>query len=170
MFCSNCGTQVSDDAIRCTNCGASLRTGPGAALAAVASSGAVKGFLILIGSWFTMPLKTMKQTAAQLREIGSKGAFDVSSELPHLNWMRVAGGVLACAAVFGVIIYCLIQAFRSLGEMSYSVQDGLTDFIKYLIMGGLGAVVADWVTMYLVELIALWLSMASSLKKMADRH
>jgi hypothetical protein len=170
MFCSTCGTQVPDDANRCTNCGAAMRSSPGAALASVASSGAVKGFFILIASWFTMPLKTMKLTAAQLREIGTKGAFDISSDLPHLSWVRVAGGVLACAAVFGVLIYFLIQAFRSLGEMNYSVQEALTDFIKYLILGALGAVIADWAVMYLVELISLWVGTANNIKKMADRR
>jgi len=170
MFCSTCGTQVPDDAIRCTNCGAAMRSTPGSAFASVASSGAVKGFFILIGSWFTMPLKTMKLTAAQLREIGSKGAFDISTELPHLNWVRIAGGVLACFAVFVVVIYCLIQAIRSLGQMDFSVQDALLDFVKYLILGGLGAVVADWAVMYLVELISLWVGMANNIKKMADRR
>jgi hypothetical protein len=170
MFCSSCGTQVPDDANRCTNCGAAMRSGAGAAFASVASSGAVKGFFILIASWFTMPLKTMKLTAAQLREIGARGEIDVSGELPHLNWVRVAGGVLACFAVFVVALYFLIQAFRSLGQMDFSVKDALLDFVRYLILGGLGAVVADWAVMYLVELISLWVGMAGNIKKMAERR
>lgn len=178
MFCSSCGTQVPDDSIRCTNCGASMRGAGGAASSGAQSGGgAVKGFFILIGSYFTMPLRTLKLTAAQLREIGQKGSFDVTADLPHLNWLRIAGGVVACTAIFGVILFCLVKAISALGGQSYGdygggdgVGEKLLHAVGWLIGGGLGAVLADWFVMQLVEFISLWVGISNNIKKMADRR
>jgi zinc-ribbon domain len=180
MFCSSCGTQVPDDSIRCTNCGAAMRAGAGGVPADVAQpGGAIKGFFILVGSYFTMPLKTLRLTQSQLREIGAKGSFDISADLPHLNWLRVAGGVLASTAVFGMLLWGVVKAigalsnsneFESFGGGGGSVGDRLFHALLYLIVGGLGAVVVDWFVMYLVELISIWVGIANNIKKMADRR
>jgi hypothetical protein len=179
MFCSSCGTQVPDDSIRCTNCGAAMRGAGGAgASGAQTGGGALKGFFILIGSYFTMPLRTLKLTASQLREIGQKGSFDVSADLPHLNWLRIAGGVVACTAIFAVILYCLVKAIGALSGQSYDefggggggVGDKLFHCVMWLIGGGLFAVFADWFVMQLVEFISLWVGIANNIKKMADRR
>jgi hypothetical protein len=169
MFCSNCGTQVPDDSVRCTNCGAAMRGG--ATAVSHSGGGAVKGFFILVGSYFTMPIKTVVMTRNQLREIGSRGMFDVSMELPHLNWLRVAGGVIACVAIFGALLYGIVKAILQLQAMDYDAGGALMRFAGYLIIAGpLLAVFANWFIMYMVELISLWVAIANNIKKMADRR
>jgi hypothetical protein len=172
MFCSSCGTQVPDDSIRCTNCGASMRgAGAGAAAGTHSGGGAVKGFFILVASYFMMPLRTLKIVRDQLREIGSKGVLDVSTELPHLNWLRVAGGVVACLAIFAALLYGLIKAISALDSFSYDAGNSIVWFFVWLvIIGPLAAVVFNWFIMYMVELISIWVSINNNIRKMADRR
>jgi len=168
MFCSSCGTQVPDDSVRCTNCGATMR---GGAAAASGTGGAIKGFFILLGSYFTMPLRTLIITRNQLREIGAKGMFDVGGELPHLNWLRVAGGVIACVAIFGALLFGIFQGISALDAFSYDKGGALMKFVGYIVIAGpLFAVFANWFVMYLVELITLWVGIANNIRKMADRR
>jgi hypothetical protein len=68
----------------------------GAALSALTQSGAVKGFFILVLSFFMKPLRTLRMTAKHLREIGAKSALEVeNTNVPHLTWLGVAGNVIA---------------------------------------------------------------------------
>ena len=169
MFCSSCGTQVPDDSVRCTNCGAVMRGG--AAAAGSSAGGAIKGFFILVASFFTMPIRTLVLTRSQLREIGSKGMFEIGGELPHLNWLRVAGGVIACIAIFGALLFGIFAGISALDEFSYDKGSALMKFVGYIvIVGPLFAVFANWFVMYLVELISLWVSIANNIRKMADRR
>ena len=143
----------------------------GSAAAGSSSGSAVKGFFILIASWFLMPLKTLKIVRDQLREIGSKGMLDVSTELPHLNWVRVAGGVIACLAIFIALLAGLFEGISAYNEHSYETGTAIVQFIVYLvIVGPLCAVVANWFIMYMVELITIWVSMNNNIKRMADRR
>ncbi len=146
--------------------------GAGAGAAAGAGSGgAVKGFFILVASYFMMPLRTLKIVREQLREIGSKGVIDVSTELPHLNWLRVAGGVVACLAIFVALIAGLIGAISALDSFSYDAGNSIVKFFFYLVIAGpLGAVFANWFIMYLVELISIWVTINNNIRKMADRR
>ncbi|HZF17062.1 MAG TPA: zinc ribbon domain-containing protein [Steroidobacteraceae bacterium] len=169
MFCSSCGTQVPDDSIRCTNCGAAMRGG--SAAAGSQSGGAVKGFFILVASYFLMPLKTLKIVRDQLREIGSKGMLDVSTELPHLNWVRVAGGVIACLAIIVALLGGLFKGISAYQENSYDTGNAIMQFLVYLvIVGPLCAVAFNWFIMYMVELITIWVSINNNIKRMADRR
>jgi zinc-ribbon domain len=169
MFCSSCGTQVPDDSIRCTNCGAAMRGG--SAVAGSLSGGAVRGFIILVASWFLMPLKTLKIVRDQLREIGSKGMLDVSTELPHLNWVRVAGGVIACLAIFVALLVGLFKGISAYNANSYDTGNAIMQFLLWLlILGPLCAVVFNWAIMYMVELITIWVSINNNIKRMADRR
>ena len=147
-----------------------MRGGAGAA-AGQSGGGAVKGFFILLASYFIMPLKTLRIVRDQLREIGSKGVLDISTDLPHLNWLRVAGGVVACVAIFGALIFGLIRAISALDAFSYDAGNAIVWFVVYLvIVGPLCAVFFNWFVMYMVELISIWLNINSNIKKMADRR
>ena len=74
MYCPKCGTQNADNSTRCIKCdthfaGAAFKAGA----SQIAQSGIVKGLLVLWGQWFVMPLRTLKLTAQQLRELGGAG-------------------------------------------------------------------------------------------------
>jgi hypothetical protein len=147
-----------------------LRGGAGAA-SSQAGGGAVKGFFILVASYFLMPLRTLRIVRDQLREVGSKGVLDLSTELPHLNWLRVAGGVVACIAIFLALLFGLFKGISAYNENSYEMGTAIVQFIVYfLIVGPLFAVFANWFVMYMVELISIWLNINSNIKKMADRR
>ncbi len=172
MFCSSCGTQVPDDSVRCTNCGSAMRgAGGGAASGAQSGGGAIKGFFVLFGSYFTMPIRTLILTRNQLREIGAKGMFDVTAELPHLNWLRIAGGVIACVAILCGLIYGIFSGISALDSFEYDKGGALMKFVGYIVLvGPLVAVFANWFIMYIVELISLWVAIANNIKKMAERR
>ena len=148
-----------------------MRGGGAGAATGARSGGAVKGFFILVASYFMMPLRTLKIVREQLREIGSRGVIDVGTELPHLNWLRVAGGVVACLAIFGALLYGLVKAISALDSFSYEAGNSIMQFLVWLVLlGPLCAVFANWFIMYLVELISIWVTINNNIKKMADRR
>lgn len=170
MFCSNCGTQLPEGSVRCTNCGATLNEfNISAAISSAAKSGAIKGFFILLVSFFVMPLKTLRLTVQQLRAIGSRGALDVeSTDVPHLTWLKTAGNLIA--SIVGVI--CVVSGIgmglASLGDFRYSAGSAIGGLIGYPIAGVLLAIVADWLIMFWLELMQLWVNIANDIKQM--RH
>lgn len=169
MFCPNCGTQNDDNAPRCSNCGAHFT---GAALRAgaaqIARSGVVKGFFVLWGAWFTMPFKTLRITAQQLREIGG-GGLSVANDIPHLTWVRVAGGTVASIAVVLILAAGIIKALAGLGDIRWNTSGALLGLIGYPLLALLIAIVTDWFVMMGTEMLGLWVGMSQNIKKLGAR-
>ena len=168
MFCSSCGTQLPEGSVRCTNCGASLNDfNISAAISSAAKSGAIKGFFILLASFFVMPLKTLRLTVQQLRAIGSRGALDVdSTDVPHLSWLKTAGNLIASTVVVVLVISGVIQGLFSLRDFGHSAGSAIGGLIGYPIAAILSAVVADWLIMFWLELMQLWVNIANDIKHM----
>lgn len=170
MFCPNCGTQNADNAPRCGSCGTHFT---GAALRAgavqLARSGVVKGFFVLWGAWFTMPFKTLRITGQQLREIGG-GGLNVANDIPHLTWVRVAGGTLASIAVLVVLAAGIVKGITGLGGIRWNTSGALLGVIGYPLIALLIAIILDWFVMMGTEMLGLWLGMSQNIKKLALRE
>lgn len=171
MYCLKCGAPNPDNSSCCSQCGthfASTALKSGAVQ--IAQSGIVKGLLVLWGQWFVMPLRTLKLTAQQLRQLGAAGAMELSSDIPHLTWLRIAGGTLACVGIFIALIAGTFEALSSLGEIRYSAGSAILKFFGFLLAGGFGAIAIDWAIMTgMVEGLGLVVGIANNMKKMADR-
>ena len=131
MFCTNCGAQMPGNAIKCPQCGTSMgaaaaTAAASAALSAAANSGAVKGFFVLVVSFFTMPLKTLRLTVHQLREVGAAGTLGLgTTTLPHLTWLRVAGNFILSVIILVILLIGLYQGVMSLKQLKYSTTAAL---------------------------------------------
>jgi hypothetical protein len=160
MFCPQCGTQNADDSLRCTNCGAALRSAAAANLQAIGESSAFQGLVVLFVSFFTMPLRTLKIMARMLREVGERGALDTeSSSVPHLTWIQTAGTVLVVVAMFGAGLSCLVAG----------IAGGGAAFVPMLLAAPLAMIAVNWVGMAAIETLGLSVDVANNIKKLASR-
>ncbi|MEW5804967.1 MAG: zinc ribbon domain-containing protein [bacterium] len=165
MFCPNCGKQIPEGSAKCPQCGEVLRE------ITRADGGAIMGFFLLLASFFTMPLKTLKITAVQLREIGGKGKLKVeATEVPHLTWLGVAGHLLASIAVILIVVIGVIRGLSSLKHLKYSASDAIGGLLINSIGGAFIAIFADWVIMISLELLLLWVSIANDIKKIGHKE
>lgn len=171
MFCTNCGAQMPSNALKCPQCGTSMGTAAAtAALSAAAQSGAVKGFFVLVVSFFTMPLKTLRLTVHQLREVGAAGTLGLgSTTLPHLSWLRVAGNFVVSVVIVGLLAYGLYEAISALGQLKYSVKDALTNSIAALVYAFLKAIAADWVLGFGLELLGTLVVISNDVRSIATK-
>jgi hypothetical protein len=160
MFCSQCGTQNSDDSTRCSSCGATLRQAAKNPLGAIGESSAFRGLLVLIVSFFTMPLRTLKIMSSMLRSVGERGAFDTeSSSVPHLTWIQSAGTVLVVVAMFGAGLTCLVAG----------IAGGGASFVLMLFAAPFAMIAVNWVGMAAIETLGLSVDIANNIKKLASR-
>jgi hypothetical protein len=160
MFCSQCGTQNADDSLRCTSCGAALRQAAQSPIRAIGESSALRGLIVLIVSFFTMPLRTLKIMSRMLREVGERGAFDTeSSSVPHLTWIQTAGTVLVVIAMFGVGLGCLVTGAAAGGG----------SFALMLLAAPFAMIGVNWVGMAAIETLGLSVDIANNIKKLAAR-
>jgi hypothetical protein len=141
-----------------------------AALSAAAQSGAVKGFFVLVVSFFTMPLKTLRLTIQQLREVGGAGTLGLgNTTLPHLSWLRVAGNLVASIAIVGILAYGLYEAVSALGQMKHSVKDALMGSVWALVAAFFKAIAADWVIGFVLELLGTLVVISNDVRAIAAR-
>ena len=160
MFCSQCGTQNADDSLRCTSCGAALRHSVQSSVRAIGESSAVRGLAVLIVSFFTMPLHTLKIMSRMLREVGERGAFDTeSSSVPQLTWIQTAGTVLVVIAMFGAGLACLVTGAAAGGG----------SFVLMLLATPFAMIAVNWVGMAAIETWGLSVDIANNVKKLASR-
>jgi hypothetical protein len=116
-----------------------------------------------------MPLKTLRLTVQQLRTIGSRGALDVeSTDIPHLSWLKTAGNLIASTVVVIFVVWGIGAGLASLGDIHRSPSGAILGLIAYPIGGLLSAIVADWLIMFWLELMQLWVNIANDIKHM--RH
>mgnify|MGYP001559294102 CR=1 FL=1 len=166
MFCPNCGAKVFEGSTKCSQCGEVF-----AAIGTKTGEGAFKGFLILLVSYFTMPLKTLKITLQQLRSLGMKGSLEVkNTEIPHLTWIGIAGHFVASFVIILIILGSVIAGLKSLEKLKYSAVDAFVGLIGYPIGGILVAIFADWFIMVGLEILLLWVSITNDIKKIADKN
>lgn len=175
MFCTNCGAQMPGNALRCPQCGTSMGTAAAtaaatAAISAAAQSGAIKGFFVLIVSFFTMPLKTLRLTVHQLREVGAAGTLGLgATTLPHLSWLRVAGNFVVSVVIVGVLLFGLYQGVMSLGQLKYSATSAIGGLVGYPLLALLGAVAVDWVIGFGLELLGIMVVISNDVRTIANR-
>jgi RNA polymerase subunit RPABC4/transcription elongation factor Spt4 len=175
MFCTNCGAQMPGNAIKCPQCGTSMGTAAAtaaasAALSAAAQSGAIKGFIVLVVSFFTMPLKTLRLTVHQLREVGAAGSLGLgTTTLPHLTWLRVAGNFVVSVIIVGILLVGLYQGVTSLGQLKYSATAAIGGLIWKPIAALFAAVAADWVFGFVLELLGILVVISNDVRAIAAR-
>ncbi len=101
-----------------------------------------KGFLKVIGSFFSLPFLFVKNTFVFLEKIGRDGLQNESSDenIPFLNWLFAAGRVLIVA----------IAIFILVGTMIVMNQEGI-----------LGVFAGVLIAFTWIWLSALWLEMLS---------
>lgn len=165
MFCPNCGAKAAEGSARCSQCGEVF-----GATGVKTDGGAVKGFFILIASFFMMPVKTLKLTAQQLRELGGKGSLDTdATEIPHLTWLGVAGHFFASFVVVLIIIVGVAKGLLSLKAFEDSAKEAIGGLILSPILGVIAAIAANWLIMIWLELLLLLVNIANDIKKIANK-
>lgn len=163
MFCPNCGKQIPVGSAKCPQCGGLLS-------GIKTEGGAFKGFIILLMSFFTMPLKTLKITLHQLRELGGKGSLEVEdTEIPHLTWLGIAGHFVASFVIILLVIGGVVVGLFSLKALDYSVKTAIGGLVMSPIIGVFLAIAANWLLMVWLELLLLMVNIANNINKIADK-
>lgn len=130
----------------------------------------VAGFFILIAAFFSMPIKTLKITIQELREVSYKGKLDVAAtDIPHLTWLHVAGRLFISIIVVLIVVLGILGGLYSLKDIRYSATSAIGGLILYPIGGAFAAILVDWFMAIGLELLGLWAGMANDLKKISQR-
>lgn len=126
----------------------------------------VAGLFILIGAFFSMPVKTLKITLQELREVSNKGKFDVTAtDIPHLTWLHVAGHLLISIIVVVIVVSGILWGLYSLKDIRVSAKVALGGLFLYPVGGVIAAILADWFMAISLELLGLLAGMANDIKK-----
>lgn len=118
---------------------------------------AVVGFIIVLFSFFTLPVQFLKRSWDELSGIGRKHSVDVdgSAELPFLNWLLVLGRSII--AIFAILFYIfLIIAAASAKENAGS------KVVLAIIFGPLLSFAFIWFYGMLLEFISLQILVAKN--------
>lgn len=128
------------------------------------------GFFILIGSFFTMPIKTLKLTAQELREVGRRGRLDIGrTNIPHLTWLEIAGHLVISITIIGIVAAGVVMGLASLAALKYSAKAALSGLILSPVVGILAAIAADWLMAVSLELLGLLTGIANDIRRMANK-
>lgn len=163
MFCTNCGTQVVEGSAHCTSCGTRVDTAtPGtSSYEAGYSSGnssIPKGCLVLIVSFFTMPIKTAHVAANQLRQIGRTGTLETTDDFPHLSWFSAVLPTVATIASALIVLYGFINLFSD-SYRPFAERIGL--FVGSFFV----ALLLDWLIMWFGEALSTYVVSAKYYSK-----
>ena len=165
MFCVNCGKEVADQSLNCKFCGTRLQE------PTPYESGAVKGFFILLASFFTMPLKTMGLAVRELRELGSKGSLNLQgTAIPHLTWLQIASHLFATIVAIVALLAGLGAGIFQLKDIGYNFGSAIGGFFGSIIGGMLMAIFLDWLVMVFFEGLTLMIGIANDIKKIAQKN
>lgn len=113
----------------------------------------VVGILVLIGSFFTLPVRWIKETGSRLAEIGERRSVVVeqTEDVPLLSWLLVCGRmVIALAAILvypAIIIIAIVAAI--------SDDNGAGGIIVAILFGWIPAILLLWVLGVWLELVSL---------------
>ena len=163
MFCTNCGVKVIEGSAHCTSCGtrvdaaapdaSSYETGYNSG-----DSSIPKGCLVLIVSFFTMPIKTAHVAANQLRQIGRTGTVETTDDFPHLSWVSAVLPTLATIASILFILY----GFSNLFSDSYRP---FAERIGLFVGSFFVALLLDWLIMWGGEGLSIYVVSAKYYSK-----
>lgn len=150
MVCASCGTRNDADSDHCTNCGAIMQSGEDGAPPSegekAGDAGVAAGCLVLLLLVFTMPIKTARMAAFELRKIAKAGALDSEREFPHLFWCKAMLPIIATA----------LSAIVFLGVLGVSVAtQGLAGLIAGPVFAVVAAVLSDWFIMLVGEYLTI---------------
>lgn len=127
----------------------------------------VAGFFILIAAFFSMPVKTLKITIQELREISNKGLDVAATDIPHLTWLHVAGRLFISIIVVVIVVLGILGGLYSLKDIRYSTTSAIGGLILYPVGGVFAAILADWFMAIGLELLGLLSGIANDIRKMS---
>ena len=150
MLCTSCGTEAQPGSAYCANCGATLQADQTTESSSESDKGSEPGIalgcLILIRSIFTMPIKSARLAAHELRKIAKLGTIDTDRDFPHLFWCKAMLPVLAT----------VLSASVFLGVLGFAILErGFVGLIAGLVAAVLAAVLADWFIMIAGEYLMI---------------
>jgi len=171
MFCPECGKTVEEGTVFCSECGARVSEAFGKKEVVAGEGGAVKGFFLLLASFFMMPLKTLRLTVYQLRELGRKGSLEVEATgIPHLTWLGIAGYLFVSIAVILIFVIGVIMGLSAFfARIKYSPAEALGMLLLGPIGGVFLAVIADWLIMISLEILGLWTGIANNIRAIEQK-
>ncbi len=130
-----------------------------------------RGLVVLARSFLSMPLSTIRATAAELRAAAESGHISVgTTSVPHLTWLVVAGHALTSLALVAIMIGFTSLGLMSVGDITESPTSALLGLVGWPIVGVMASVVADWALSAGGELLQLLLEMHRALlERQGDR-
>lgn len=133
-----------------------------------------KGIWTVVVSFFSMPLKLLKQTKRQLIEIGKEASFDLAqTDVPFLTWLGVAGKMGVCLIYLLGLVATLLFAVANLSHLRYALRyfnlfvfiGGIGGFVLMLVLGFLLTTLVTWILSVQLELILLVVTIANNVKQ-----
>lgn len=109
----------------------------------------VVGILVLIGSFFTLPVRWIKETGSRLAEIGERRSVVVeqTEDVPLLSWLLVCGRMVIAVAAILVYVAIIVVAI--------SDDDRAGGIILAVLFGWIPAILLLWVGGVSLELMSL---------------
>ena len=113
----------------------------------------VVGVLVLIGSFFTLPVRWIRQTGSTLAEIGERRSVVVeeSEDVPLLNWLVVCGRLVIAVAAILVYLAIIIAAISA----AISDDNGAAGIILAVLFGWIPSILLLWFLGVWLELVSL---------------
>jgi len=165
MLCTSCDTETQAGSTYCSNCGEALPTDQPEKSSSENNNsgkrGLFSGCLILLRSIFTMPIKTAKLAAHELRKIAEAGEIDTDRDFPHLFWSKAMLPVVATFISLAVL----------LGTFGFAIATGgAGGLIAGLVGAPLAAVAADWLIMIVGEYLMIKVVSARYYTQKIEQH
>jgi hypothetical protein len=124
---------------------------------------AIVGFVVVLISFFTLPLRFIQQSWAELSEIGRKKAVELegAEELPLLSWLIVLGRALISIGAVLIYIFLIIAAAASGDDSAGAV-------VLAIIFGPLVSILFIWYLGVVLELLSLMIVLARNTRRILD--
>ena len=116
-----------------------------------------KGLLIVIVSFFTLPIRFIRQTFEALAQIGAQGSVTPTGEerIPFLNWLLASGRVvLLLIGALQIVITPFLSGWQSRGFFGTS-EFSFSSFLGGIVLGAIWAFLTIWWGAVLLELLSL---------------
>ena len=105
-----------------------------------------KGLLIVIVSFFTLPIRFIRQTFEVLAQIGVQGSVTPAGEerIPFLNWSLASGRVvLLLIGALQIVITPFLSGWQSRGFFGTS-EFSFSSFLGGIVLGAIWAFLTIW--------------------------
>ncbi|RMF95271.1 MAG: zinc ribbon domain-containing protein [Candidatus Schekmanbacteria bacterium] len=166
MFCIECGKQIPDCSTVCPECGQVLK------ITKITPSyrSTIKGFFGLLFSFISMPIKTLKLTVNELKELGNQGKLDVdSTNIPHLTWLGIAGRMIISIIIIGTVIFGFASGINYLTQIRRSMGNAIGGLIGSIIGGLFLAIFLDWLFSLSLEMMQIFVNISNDIKKLSNK-